>query len=317
MNQASYERAHAEEWRAFEAALAAKPAPADLPQRYRRLCRDLALAEDRGFSASLVDRLNRLALAGHQRLYGARRRPAGVAAFFAARLPAALRREWRLFAAASLLFYGVGLAIFAAHFREPDLIYRLMPPETVAGFEEMYDPEAEHYGTPRDTVGDFSAFTFYTSNNIGVALRTFAWGIFAGVGSLFVLTLNAVSIGAVAAHLTLAGHAEPFFSFVIGHGSFELTAIVLAGAAGMKLGWSLVAPGPYLRRDAIRLAARDCVPLLYGIVAMLLVAAVIEAFWSSSQAVPPALKYGVGAALWAGVALWLGFGGRTRARRAG
>jgi len=317
VNQASYERVHAEEWNAFEAALAARPAPVDLPQRYRRLCRDLALAEDRGFSTSLVDRLNRLALAGHQRLYGARRRPVGVVAFFAARFPEALRREWKLFAAASLLFYGVGMAVFAAHFFEPDLIYRLMPPETVATFEEMYDPEAEHYGAPRDTVGDFSAFAYYTSNNIGVALRTFAWGIFAGVGSLFVLTLNALSIGAIAAHLSLSGHAEPFFSFVIGHGSFELTAIVLAGAAGMKLGWSLVAPGPHLRRDAIRLAARDCVPLLYGAVAMLLVAAVIEAFWSSADAVPASVKFAVGSALWVCVGLWLGFGGRARARRAG
>jgi len=316
VNQESFERARAAEWSDFEARLARGAGDASFPQRYRRVCRDLALAEDRGFSAALVDRLNRLALAGHQRLYGARRRSGRLHEFFAADFPAALRREWKLFGLACLLFYGVGVAIFAAHFAMPDLIYHLMSPDAVASFEEMYDPAAEHYGAPRDTVGDLSAFAYYTSNNVGVALRTFAWGVFAGLGSLFVLMLNAVSMGAIAAHLTLAGHALPFFSFVVGHGSFELTAIVLAGAAGMKLGWSLVAPGARRRREALRETAARCVPLLYGTVAMLLVAAVIEAFWSSTHWVPAGAKFAVGGGLWLGVGLWLGFGGRTRARRA-
>ena len=316
MNQDAFERAHADQWQAFEVQLG-ESVDADFPQRYRSLCRDLALAEDRGFSPTLVDRLNRLALAGHRRLYGNRRGSLRVIRFFAADFPQAVRREWKLFGAASLLFYGVGAAIFAAHFAYPDLIHHLMLPEQVSDFEAMYDPGAEHYGAPRDTVDDFSAFAFYTSNNIGVALRTFAWGAFAGLGSLFLLTFNAVMIAAVAAHLTLAGHAEPFFSFVAGHSAFELTAIVLAGATGMKLGWSWVVPGSRGRAAALRRAGAECVPLLYGTVAMLLVAAVIEGFWSANRWAPTPLKLGVGAALWGLVAVWLGFGGGRRARRAG
>ena len=316
MKQEAFERAHAAEWAEFEALLDGGKAgrdPLAFPIRYRGICRDLALASDRAFAASLVDRLNRLALRGHERLYGAHRRRAGALEFFAARFPAALRNEARLFATSCLLFFGVGAAVFALVLSQPDLIYHLMDPDAVAELEEMYDPSAEHYGTPRDTAGDFAAFAFYVRNNIGVALRTFAWGVFAGIGSLALLVFNGVSIGGVAAHVTTQGHALPFFSFVIGHGAFELTAIALAGTTGMKLGWSLVAPGALSRGRALRETARACVPLLYGAVAMLGVAAVLEAFWSSSRAIAPPVKLGVGAALWGFVIAWLALGGRARA----
>ena len=87
---------------------------------------------------------------------------------------------------------------------------------------------------------------------MGVAFRTFAWGLFCGVGSLFLVLFNGIVLGLLAAHLTLAGFAGTFFPFVIGHGSFELTAIVLAGVAGVKLGGSLLAPGLRSRAAALR-----------------------------------------------------------------
>jgi len=316
VRQDVFERAHEREWVEFEARLDDRKAgrdPLAFPARYRGICRDLALATDRAFAASLVDRLNHLALRGHQRLYGARGVRAGALSFFAERFPAAVRRDARLFATACVLFYGIALLVFAQGSRQPDLIYHLMGPDQIADFEWMYNPRSEHYGTPRDTVGDFGAYAFYTSHNIGVALRTFAWGVFAGIGSLALLVFNGLYLGIVAAHITQQGYAVPFFSFVIGHGAFELTAIVLAGTTGMKLGWSLVAPGPLPRSAALRETARACVPLIYGVVAMLAVAAVIEAFWSSSRWIAPPVKFAVGAALWGFVAIWLALGGRTRA----
>lgn len=316
MNQAHFERAREAGWAEFEAAVLGLGTPTpgfDFPSRYRGICRDLALARDRGFSASLLDRLNHLALQGHQRLYAARPRPGSPLGFFAGRFPRAMRREWRLMGGAALLFYGTCILSFGLVRSSPELIYSLMSAEDVAQYEEMYDPEAAHYGTPRDTVGDFSAFAYYTSHNTGIALRTFAWGLFAGVGSLVLLVLNGMYIGVVAAHISAAGNAVPFFSFVIAHGAFELTALVMAGATGMRLGWALVAPGASLRSVALRQAARRCVPLLYGMVAMLVVAAVIEGFWSSSRDLPVPLKFGAGAATWIFVAAWLSLGGRTRA----
>lgn len=317
MRQQSFEAARAERWHRFEAMLAAldqrRRAGPEFPHLYRLVCQDLALARQRGFSSSLVDRLHDLTLAGHQHLYGVRVSRTRPLEFLARDVPRAVRREGRLVAWMSLLFYGSALLLYWLDLREPTLVYAIMSVEQVGDFEQMYDPDAPHTGAPRDTVGDLSAFAFYVSNNVTVALRTFGWGIFCGIGSLFVLWSNAALFGVLAAHLSLEGRADTFFPFVIGHGSFELTAIVLAGAAGMKLGWPLLAPGRAARSVALRRAARETVPLLYGLVTMLLIAAVIEAFWSASEVVPASLKLLVGAGLWAVVAAWLLLGGRSRA----
>ncbi|MDJ0847057.1 MAG: stage II sporulation protein M [Myxococcota bacterium] len=317
MKQQAFMQAREERWLEFRAQLEAlesgRKAGARFPEQYRLVCQDLALARERGFATSLVDRLNGLAVRGHQHLYGARVGRAHPVEFLARRFPAAVRREARLFGVMSLLLYGSALLIFFLDLAHPSLVYHLLSADQVAEFESMYDPAAPHYGAPRETVGDLNAFAFYVSNNIGVALRTFAWGLFAGVGSLFLVVFNGVYAGVVAAHITQVGFGSTFFPFIIGHGSFELTAIVLAGVTGMKLGWTLVAPGRFTRLVALRRAARDTVPLLYGLIAMLLVAAVLEAFWSSSATVPANAKLGVGALLWLLVLGWLTLGGRQRA----
>src|SRR5690606_35079700 len=92
----------------------------------------------------------------------------------------------------------------------------------------------------------------------------------------------------------------------------ELTAIVIAGAAGLRLGLALLAPGRLRRVDALVEAGRVGARLCLGILAMLVFAAFVEAFWSSTGSIPAAVKYGVGGLLWALVLGWLAFGGRGR-----
>ena len=113
-----------------------------------------------------------------------------------------------------------------------------------------------------------------------------------------------IHIGAVAGHLSEIGYGSTFWSFVIGHGAFELTAITLAGAAGLQLGWALIAPGRHARSEALRLAAAQAVKLVAGVVIMLLIAAFVEAYWSSMTLASSSLKYWVGAALWLLVAIY-------------
>jgi len=132
------------------------------------------------------------------------------------------------------------------------------------------------------------------------------------LGSAFFLFFNGLMIGAVAGHLTHIGYGQTFWPFVVGHGAFELSAIALAGAAGLQLGWALIAPGRLPRSEALRLAARKSVLLICGVMLFLLIAAFIEAYWSSTIGVAPMTKYLVGAALWLLVATYLLFAGRTR-----
>ncbi|MNI67271.1 hypothetical protein D3C73_1228930 [compost metagenome] len=180
--------------------------------------------------------------------------------------------------------------------------------------QSMYDPDAGHLGRSMERAAseDWAMFGYYIMHNIGIAFQTFASGLLFGLGSAFFLVFNGLMIGAVAGHLTHIGYGQTFWSFVVGHGAFELTAIALAGAAGLQLGWALIAPGPLPRGEALRLAARKSVLLICGVMLFLLIAAFIEAYWSSMTAPAPLTKYLVGAALWVLVAVYLLFAGRTR-----
>ena len=141
-------------------------------------------------------------------------------------------------------------------------------------------------------------FGYYIRNNISVAFQCYAGGLFAGVGSLFFLAYNGAFGGALAGFLTARGLSSTFYSFIATHSAFELTAIVLTGAAGLRIGHALLAPGRLSRLQSLVHATRNSVALVYGATAMLCVAAVIEAFWSSANWIAPAIKYAVAAVCW-------------------
>ncbi len=141
-------------------------------------------------------------------------------------------------------------------------------------------------------------FGFYIRNNTGIGFRTFAGGLFFGLGSIFFLLFNGISIGSIAGHLTHVGYNDTFWGFVSGHSSMELTAIILSGAAGLKLGMALVKPGRKSRSLALRDNASIAIRIVYGAATMFIIAAFIEAFWSSKAALPLGLKVAVGILLW-------------------
>ncbi len=317
MRQAQFERENRARWEDFERELEKLDAGGharDFPRRYRLLCHDLVLARTRRFDARLVARLNSLALRGHQHLYGARIGGGRWVDLFLHRFPAAVRAEWPLVLLMCLCFYGSGLAVFAFTQRDPEFIYSLVAPEQIAKFEEMYDPAADR--RPRDVVDGVSMFFFYIGNNVSIAFRTFAGGVLFGIGSLLVIFVNGLLIGGLAGHAVNAGFTETFYPFVIAHGSFELTAIVLAGVAGMRMGLALVRPGALSRRALLSQATLNSVPILYGMTVMLIIAAAIEGLWSPAQAISTQTKYAVGAALWTLVIAWLALGGRGKQPRA-
>ncbi|MFI5314810.1 MAG: stage II sporulation protein M [Myxococcota bacterium] len=283
----------------------------ELPALYRHVCNDLSLVRERQLSTALVAELNDLALRGHQLLYQARTGQwSSVAEFLSVAFPRAVRREWRLVLACHLLFYSLALGLGALAYRSPDVIYSFIEEPAVKQFEDMYEPEHGTVGVERAAADDAAMFGFYIWNNISIAFRTFASGLAFGVGTLASLVFNALTLGMVAGHLIRQGSAQPFFAFAIGHSAFELTAMLLAGVAGMRLGLAIVAPGPRTRLASLRTAASESLPIIAGAALMLTIAAGIEAFWSP-RVLPAGVKYGVGAGLWTLVAAWLAFAGRV------
>lgn len=324
MNRELFERQYEPEWRDFERTLEQLEArrrskgrgddgegPSAFPEVYRRICHHLALARHRRYGADLELRLNRLALRGHQQLY--RTRTAGLGAlldFLGVGFPRQVRAQGRLVLLATLLFVLPILVLGPLVAWQPELALSVLPAETLEDFGDQYAPGG-NLENGRPVENDIVMFGYYIHNNIGVAFRTFAGGLLAGVGSIFFLIYNGVVFGAVAGHIHQAGYDRIFCSFVIGHGAFELTAIVLSGAAGLRLGLALLAPGRRRRSHALREAALEAAPVLAGAAVMLVAAAFLEAFWSSSSAVPVPIKLAVGGAFWVGILAYLGAAGRA------
>ena len=148
---------------------------------------------------------------------------------------------------------------------------------------------------PRAWHSNWMMFGFYIKNNIGIAFQCYATGVAFGLGCLFFLLYNGAFGGGIAGYITARGHAETFYSFIATHSAFELTAIVLSGAAGLRLGHAMLLPGRQTRVEALRSAGRDTSVIITGVAAMLLIAAAIEAFWSSAPWISPLGKY-IGAA---------------------
>lgn len=285
---------------------------ASFASRYRRLCHFHALAKDRHYSSHLVDKLGDLVVRGHQQLYR-RKQPffQQLISFVVADFPRLVRAQQKYVWWATALLYVPGLLIYAAILWQPDLVYTITSPAQVSSFEEMYDPQNRTLGAARASATNVQMFGFYIRNNIGVSFQTFASGILFGVGSIFFLVFNGLLMGAVAGHLTNAQFTETFFSFVVGHGSFELTAICISGAAGLQLGYALLAPGNFSRVESLKRASKIAIQLVYGVIIMLVIAAFIEAFWSSNNILMPWQKYLVGGFLWALVIGYFVFSGRN------
>jgi uncharacterized membrane protein SpoIIM required for sporulation len=323
MKQQLFEMRYEHEWAQLERWLAQrasrdKDAPAsfaagELPQRYRRLCHQLALARDRRYATDLVARLHRLAIEVHQLLYGARREgshrlPGYLFGGFARNV----RAQRRFVLAAALLFFVPFVAMSFISHSYPDAIYYFMSPADVAQFETMYGPGAEKLGR-RGAESDVYMFGFYIFNNVRIAFQTFAGGLLFGFGAVLFLVYNGLVIGAVGGHVIGLGYATAFYSFVAGHSALELGGIVLSGAAGLRLGAALLAPGRLSRTEALGLAGREAAGIMYGVAGMLVAAAFVEAFWSSTSVFAPLVKYAVGIALVMLVVAYFCFAGRARA----
>ncbi len=279
---------------------------------YRSVCADLASAQAARYSAPLVDYLLGLTATAHTVVYGphARGRDDGkkgrVRHAWLVAFPRAVRRFKREMLLAAALFFVPFTLGCVLTLRDPTFAFRVVP-------EAMLRPLTEAYAKGFDAgrgAGDGTLMAgFYVYNNVGIALRCFALGIFGGLGSAFYLVQNGLSIGAILGYVASQGAGENILVFIVGHGSLELGAIVLAGGSGLSIGWSLIAPGPLPRLVSLQKRAREIMIVVAGASVMLFMAAAIEAFWSGSSA-PSEVKLAVGSTLFVLVLAYVLFAGR-------
>ncbi len=289
---------------------------AEMPSLYRQLCADIALAQHRMYGARLCGELNERLIRCRQVLAnpddgGGR----GFTRLVLRDFPRAVRREWRLFWLASLLFYGPFLLMILASYLEPRWIFSVIGPEEMRMLDGMY---GEHDATDfmRDEFGsDFGMFGHYVMNNTSIGLRMAGAGLLAMVGSLVAIGYQGVVLGAMFGYVHYAGNPAALYTFAASHGPFELTGLIICGMAGMKLGQAVLKPGQLSRGAALAEAGRRSLPLIYGGALLIIFAAFIEGFWSAGPA-SPSTKIAVGVAIAILLALYLCLCGGKEEREA-
>lgn len=332
MNKHKFIQQRQPHWKRFEHFLesvsrkAFAKLPAEEISKYSQLLRevshDLATIRSRGWGQELIDYLNDLAARGHNLFYSAPPTHfANLYKYLAVDFPRLFRANIGYFISACLLFFlPLGITWYVVQ-NNPSLATRVIPQEAMSNFDQMYgeketssseDKNENNSSLPENSnFGDQRALMagFYVYNNVGIALKCFALGILLGIGTAYTLLFNGILIGAISGYIISQGNGERFLSFVISHGSFELTAIAISGGAGLMLGNALIHPGQRTRFQSLQVRGLEAVQIAAGAAVMLMVAALIEAFWSPSD-IPNMIKYSVGSSLWVLVFLYLGFAGR-------
>ena len=271
---------------------------------YRQIAADLSAVRADRASGTLEEYLNSLLSRAHNRIYSGRRSGFGtILKFMVQEYPQIFRRLYRyVLVAFGLFLAGLAIGTLLALAR-PEFIHLIVPPHVLASIDrhEMWTHSIVSMKP--------QASSAILTNNIGVSFAAFAGGITAGLWTLYLMFFNGVSIGVIGVACARAHMALDFFSFVTAHGALELPSIFIAGGAGLRLAAGLLFPGVLSRKDSLALGAREAVRLLAGVVPLLVVAGMIEAFVSPSGA-PVAAKFAVGGALLTGLGFWLVEGGR-------
>jgi uncharacterized membrane protein SpoIIM required for sporulation len=271
----------------------------ELGRIYRRTASDLAIARAESRDPRLVNYLNSLVIRAHGRIYRAdasegRHR---LHEFFARDLPRTFRRTWRYTGLAFAVFMLFGAVSFLGTWHDPEF-------SDLAGVP-AYARERILERKPRwwkeINQANQIAATGIATHNIRVTFNAFALGATFGVGTLYYMAMNGVSIGGILALTFHAGYAGELLTFMAGHGVIELTCIFIAGGAGMLFGTALIFPGDRPRFDNLRLRGREAAQLITGCVPLLAVAGTIEGFISPAP-IPPGIKFTIAAV--SGLALY-------------
>jgi uncharacterized membrane protein SpoIIM required for sporulation len=282
----------------------------DLTRLYPAAAVDVARARLLQVDPQAQQRMNQLAIAAHGLLYrrtSTRSLPA-LWRFFRWDYPRLFRRLWPCMVLATAIFLVGLLGAYVAARLAPANAYLFVPmgldvtnPGQVTG-EDISERFRQMSHPPMAAA--------IVSNNISVAFNVFALGITAGVGTCYLLLMNAMMLGGFAAHFTNHGLSYPLWSFLAPHGVLEIFAILVAAAAGLRLGFSLAVPGARTRSASLRLGARDAVLLVLGTIPMFAVAAFLEGFITPSY-LPGAAKIILGVTVAAVVLAYLLAVGRS------
>lgn len=282
---------HTGEWRRLEELIGRRRLTGaetdELVALYQRTATHLSLVRTRSPDPALVGRLSSLVARGRSAVTGGTT-PAwsGVRRFFAVTFPVSVYRAWPWWCGVATASSAVAFGLMAYIAGHPELWARIATPEQIKQLVE--NDFADYYS---ENPAQSFAFQVWTNNAL-VAGATLVLGITL-VGALYVLLTNAVNVGITGGLMIGSDRADVFFGLISPHGILELTAVFVAAGAGLRLGWAWVDPGPLPRARALAAAGREAMTVSIGLVVVLLVTGVIEAFVTPSP-LPTWARVGIG-----------------------
>jgi uncharacterized membrane protein SpoIIM required for sporulation len=286
------------------------PAEVDeLVETYQRVSSHLSHARVAYADPALTARLTRLVSQANGVIYATRSRTMrAVGDFFVWRFPAAVWQSGRFVAISAALLLVPALAV-GTWLATSDEALEASAPDAVreAYLEEDFE---DYYSSEPAT--QFA--TEVTVNNIQVAITAFATGVMLCLPAVFLMVFNGANIGFAGGLFAEAGELGKFLGLILPHGLLELTAVVIAGAAGLRLGWAVIAPGDRARGQALGDEARQSGVIALGLVLAFTVAGLIEGF-VTGRGVPVGLRVGIGIAAEAAFMTWVVVQGRAATAR--
>lgn len=256
---------------------------------YRETAADLARLqaqrEEDSLPGEMEDYLNQLVSRGYGQIY---RSPPATRSrlwmFLRSTFPSTFRKSLPWFLAALGLFLGGFVYGLVASLTDEAFIPLVVPLPLIQSVED-----GKVWFDSILAVKPLASSKIMT-NNISVSFLAFAFGMTFGVGTVYLLIFNGLLLGTLAGLCHSHGLDGPFWSFVLPHGVIELTAIFIAGAGGLLLATALFLPGDLTRKDALVSRSRQAVRLVLGCVPLLVVAGIIEGFFSPAP-IRPGLKF--------------------------
>ncbi len=271
----------------------------ELALLYRQVAADLSVLRQDSTSRTYAAHVNQLLARAHHIIYAGRKTNLRTLfKFLRDEYPVVFQRQIGYILASLVVTVASGLLGVILTTTRPEFMRHFVGPGMVATMErhEMW------------THSIVSAAPMATSaimtNNLTVSFVTFASGITFGFGTLFYLYYNGMMLGVIGAACHQYGMSLALWSFVVAHGSLELPSIIIAGAAGLRLGHAMLFPGGYRWKDSIAKGGIEATRLVSGIIPLLVIAGCLEGFFSPSAA-PIWLKFTIGGLLFTLLNLWL------------
>ncbi|MDK2768989.1 stage II sporulation protein M [Sphingomonas sp.] len=286
----------------------------ELPRLYRSTLSALSIARETSLDGSMIAYLESLSTRAYFILYGCRDSFwKQLGGFFAQGWPAAVRGMVGEILIIAALFIGSALAGYFLVMADPGWFGAIVSGELASGRNMQASVETLResiYGAPEhDGLEIFATFLF--THNSQVSILAFALGFAFGIPTLFLMASNGVMVGAFYAVFVSKGLGVGFTGWLMIHGSTELSAIILAGAAGLHIGRAVAFPGERSRLAAAGEAGRRGALVMIGVVIMLLVAGLLEGF-ARQLITADAARFAIAATMFAIWVVYFTLGGRRR-----